>query len=233
MYLNNVTSTDFSGGDAETRTQSPIDTLLNGDCIEVMRGLDRESVDFILTDPPYLVDYRSRDGRTIRNDADDRWLKPAFSEAYRVLRRDRFCISFYGWPHADKFMAAWRAAGFRIVGHLVFRKAYASSVRLLRYQHELAYLLAKGSPKQPTCPIPDVIDFRYTGNRLHPTEKPVSALMPLIGAFSQEGSLVLDPFCGSGSTLVAARQLRRHFLGIELDSQYHAIASQRLQQEAA
>jgi adenine-specific DNA-methyltransferase len=172
MYLNNVPSTDFSGGDAETRTQSPIDTLLNGDCIEVMRGLDRESVDFILTDPPYLVDYRSRDGRTIRNDADDRWLKPAFSEAYSVLRRDRFCISFYGWPHADKFMAAWRAAGFRIVGHLVFHKAYASSVRLLRYQHELAYLLAKGSPKQPTCPIPDVIDFRYTGNRLHPTEKP-------------------------------------------------------------
>jgi DNA modification methylase len=233
MYLNNVTSTDFSGGDAETCTQSAIDTVLSGDCIEVMRGLDRESVDFILTAPPYLVDYRSRDGRTIRNDADDSWLKPAFSEAYRVLRRDRFCISFYGWPHADKFMAAWRAAGFRIVGHLVFRKAYASSVRLLRYQHELAYLLAKGSPKQPACPIPDVIDFRYTGNRLHPTEKPVSALMPLIGAFSQEGSLVLDPFCGSGSTLVAARQLRRHFLGIELDSRYHAIASQRLQREAA
>jgi DNA modification methylase len=233
MYLNNVTSMDFSGGDAETRTQSPIDTVLSGDCIEVMRGLDRESVDFILTDPPYLVDYRSRDGRTIRNDADDSWLKPAFSETYRVLRRDRFCISFYGWPHADKFMAAWRAAGFRIVGHLVFRKAYASSVRLLRYQHELAYLLAKGSPKQPTCPIPDVIDFRYTGNRLHPTEKPVSALTPLIGAFSQEDSLVLDPFCGSGSTLVAARQLRRHFLGIELDSQYHAIASRRLQREAA
>jgi DNA modification methylase len=233
MYLNNVTSTDFSGGDAETRTQSPIDTVLSGDCIEVMRGLDRESVDFILTDPPYLVGYRSRDGRTIRNDADDRWLKPAFSEAYRVLRRDSFCVSFYGWPHADKFMAAWRAAGFRIVGHLVFRKAYASSVRLLRYQHELAYLLAKGSPKQPACPIPDVIDFRYTGNRLHPTEKPVSALMPLIGAFSQEGGLVFDPFCGSGSTLVAARQLRRRFLGIELDSQYHAIASQRLQREAA
>jgi DNA modification methylase len=233
MYLNNVTSTDFNGGDVETRTQSPIDAVLSGDCIEVMRGLNRESVDFILTDPPYLVDYRSRDGRTIRNDADDRWLKPAFSEAHRVLRRDGFCVSFYGWPHADKFMAAWRAAGFRIVGHLVFRKAYASSVRLLRYQHELAYLLAKGSPKQPACPIPDVIDFRYTGNRLHPTEKPVSALMPLIGAFSQEGGLVLDPFCGSGSTLVAARQLRRHFLGIELDSQYQAIASQRLQREAA
>ena len=92
-------------------------------------------------------------------------------------------------------------------------------MRLLRYQHELAYLLAKGSPKQPACPIPDVIDFRYTGNRPHPTEKPVSALLPLIGAFSNEGDLVL-------------RQLRRRFLGIKLDSGYHSIASKRLQREA-
>lgn len=233
MYLNSVTLTDFGGGDAETRTQSPTDKVVSGNCIEVMRRLDAESVDFILTDPPYLAGYRSRDGRTLLNDGDDRWLKPAFSEAYRVLRRDRFCISFYGWPHADKFMAAWRAAGFRIVGHIVFHKAYASTVRLLRYQHELAYLLAKGSPNQPACPIPDVIEFRYTGNRLHPTEKPVSALAPLIGAFSNEDDLVLDPLCGSGSTLVAAHQLRRRFLGIELDSRYHAIASNRLKPEGA
>jgi adenine-specific DNA-methyltransferase len=115
----------------------------------------------------------------------------------------------------------------------VFRKAYASSVRLLRYQHELAYPLAKGFPKQPACPIPDVIDFRYTGNRLHPTEKPVSALLPQIGAFSNEGDLVLDPFCGSESTLVAARQLRRRSLGIELDSRYQTIAADRLQPQAA
>ena len=61
MYLNNVTSTDFVNGDAETRTRSPIDSVLRGDCIDVMRRLDAASVDFILTDPPYLADYRSRD----------------------------------------------------------------------------------------------------------------------------------------------------------------------------
>jgi adenine-specific DNA-methyltransferase len=77
--------------------------------------------------------------------------------------------------------------------------------------------LAKGNPERPAHPIPDVLELRYTGNKLHPTQKDVSALLPLIQAFSFESDLVLDPFCGSGSTLIAVRQLRRHFLGIELD----------------
>lgn len=211
----------------------PFDTIAQGDCVELMRRMPTASVDFVLTDPPYLVRYRSRDGRVIQNDVDDRWLKPAFTEAFRVLRWNRFCVCFYGWSKADKFLAAWRAAGFRPVGHLVFRKSYASATRFLRYQHEQAYLLAKGAPPRPEQPIPDVLEMRYTGNYIHPTQKPVSALLPLIESFSAEGDFVLDPFCGSGSTLVAARQLHRHFIGIELDSTYHALAAERIQAGAA
>jgi len=214
-------------------SQSFLDTVAHGDCIGLMRRLPSASVDFILTDPPYLVNYRSRDGRAIRNDVDDRWLKPAFAEAYRVLRWNRFCVCFYGWSQADKFLVAWRAAGFRPVGHLVFRKSYASTTRFLRYKHEQAYLLAKGNPAQPKQPIGDVLEMRYSGNALHPTQKPVSALLPLIESFSSSGDVVLDPFCGSGSTLVAARQLRRRFLGIELDQTYCAIAGRRLREAAA
>jgi DNA modification methylase len=75
--------------------------------------------------------------------------------------------------------------------------------------------------------------MRYSGNRSHPTQKPVSALMPLIESFSAPGDVVLDPFCGSGSTLAAARLLGRRFIGIELDSTYHALAAQRLERGAA
>jgi DNA modification methylase len=60
--------------------------VLHGDCIEVMRQIPTNSVDFILTDPPYPVNYRDRTGRTIQNDADGTWLKPAMAEAYRVLK---------------------------------------------------------------------------------------------------------------------------------------------------
>jgi adenine-specific DNA-methyltransferase len=92
-------------------------------------------------------------------------------------------------------------------------------------------LLAKGYPKQPMDTIGDVIDWTYSGNKLHPTQKPLSVLLPLVETFSQPGGLVLDPFAGSGSSLVAAKMLGRNFLGIELDSNYHAIAKQRLEAE--
>jgi DNA modification methylase len=187
------------------------------------------SVDFILTDPPYLVRHRSRDGRSIVNDDNARWLRPTFAEMYRLLKHGSFCVSFYGWNKADQFIAAWRAAGFRIVGHIVFRKRYASSVRFLRYEHEAAYLLAKGDAKPPATPAADVLDWCYTGNRLHPTEKPVDALKPLIAAFCPANRLVLDPFCGSGSTLVAAKELGRRYVGIELEGAHCRTASRRLQ----
>jgi hypothetical protein len=143
----------------------PRNTILRGDCLQVLPQLAARSADFVLTDPPYLVDYRSRDGRSVPNDDNDTWLKPAFAELYRVLVPNTFAVSFYGWPCADKFLAAWRAAGFRIVGHFVFPKRYTSATRLLRYQHECAYLLAKGFPKEPGNVIGDVIDWTYSGNK--------------------------------------------------------------------
>jgi site-specific DNA-methyltransferase (adenine-specific) len=203
-------------------------TIIHGDCLQCLPTIEARSVDFILTDPPYITRYKSRDGRTVPNDDNDAWLKPAFAEMYRVLARDSFAVSFYGWPQADKFMQAYRAAGFRVVGHLMFPKRYASSRRYLAYQHESAHLLAKGNPCQPEQPIADVIEWQYTGNKLHPTQKPLSVLKRLVSAFSRAGDCVLDPFAGSGSSLLAARKLGRNYIGVELDANYHAIASRRL-----
>nr|WP_290915045.1 DNA methyltransferase [Hyphomonas sp. 34-62-18] len=220
--------TDMTCFTSDAANAAPRNCILQGDCIDLMRALPAGSADFILTDPPYIARFRDRQGRTVANDDNGRWLVPAVREMHRVLKPGGFCVSFYGWSHVDRFVQAWRGAGFRIVGHIVFRKRYASSTRFLSYEHEQAYLLAKGDVCPPEKPIPDVIDFPYTGNRLHPTQKPVRALMPLIECFSKPGELVLDPFCGSGSTLVAARNLGRDWLGCELSAEHHATATQRL-----
>lgn len=202
-------------------------TVIHGDCITVMKAMPNASVDFVLTDPPYLVRYRSRDGRTIANDNNPAWVKPAFAEMYRVLKPGSVCISFYGWNAADLFIYAWKSAGFRIAGHLVFPKGYASSSRFLQHQHEQAYLLVKGDAPLPPRLLPDVRGWAYTGNRLHPTQKPACILRPLVRTFCKSGGTVLDPFCGSGSTLIAANQTGRHAIGIELDRDHYRTACRR------
>ncbi|EHH5089122.1 plasmid SOS inhibition protein A [Escherichia coli] len=97
-----------------------------GNCIDVMTRIPDNAIDFILTDPPYLVGFRDRSGRTIAGDKTDEWLQPACNEMYRVLKKDALMVSFYGWNRVDRFMAAWKNAGFSVVGHLVFTKNYIS-----------------------------------------------------------------------------------------------------------
>jgi DNA modification methylase len=69
---------------ATAQQSSFTNQILHGDCIEAMRRMPTDSVDFVLTDPPYLVNYRDRDSRTIQNNTDASWLKPAMAEAYGV-----------------------------------------------------------------------------------------------------------------------------------------------------
>lgn len=95
-----------------------IDRILIGNCIEVLRQVPTGSIDLVVTDPPYLVDYRARDGRTVANDtlaADI--LRPAFSEITRVLKWGRYAVSFYGWNRVEVFVDAWSRAGLRRVGY--------------------------------------------------------------------------------------------------------------------
>jgi adenine-specific DNA-methyltransferase len=208
-----------------------ISAIINGDCTKVLPEIPAGSVDFILTDFPYVNRYASRDGRAIQSN-NFAWLKPAFFEMHRVLKSNAFCVCFYGWAHITRLATAFRDAGFRPVGHFVFPKRWTSGTRFVRYQHEAAFLLAKGEPKEPAYPIGDVIEFAdYTGNKLHPSQKPITILLPLIETFSTPGGLVLDPFAGSGSTLLAARMLGRRYFGIELDATYAAAAQRRLTEQ--
>jgi len=188
--------------------------FMRGDSVEIMAGFPDNSIDFILTDPPYLVGFKDRSGRSIANDVSDEWVLPASREMFRVLKNNSLAVSFYGWNRVDVFMQAWKSA---FVG----------------YQHENAYLLAKGRPPLPAKPLPDVMPWQYTGNRHHPTEKPVSILQPLIETFTRPGDLILDPFAGSGSTCVAEDQCGRRWIGIELLEQYHAAGLRRLGEQRA
>jgi len=205
--------------------------IITGDCIQVMQEMPAASIDFIATDPPYLVNYTSRDGRRMVGDDKSGWLFSAFAHMYRVLKYNRFMLSFYGWNRADRFLVAWRTAGFHVVGHLVWVKRYHSNEGYVRYRHEQAYLLSKGAPIRPQVALSDVLEWKFSGNKFHPTQKPVMALVPPILAFSRSGDIVLDPFLGSGTTAVASRLLGRRYIGIEIDPKYARLAEERLKSE--
>jgi len=209
-----------------------LDRIIQYDSLMVMQAMPAECVDLIVTDPPYLVDYRSRDGRRIANDSPGNtgWLYDTSREMFRVLKDNAFCISFYGWPQAGSFHNAWAQAGFRVVGNFVWAKSYASSSGYTQRRHECAALLAKGNPPRPSVILPDVLTGRYTGNRLHPTQKPIELLAKFIQAYSRPGEIVLDPFAGSGSAAVAATRLNRHYIAIELMQTYAEAAKKRLSQ---
>jgi len=213
-----------------TEVQRLTNRVIYGDCIPIMQGMESETVDLVVTDPPYLVKYRPRDGRECTNDDNDAWLVPAFEELYRVLKPNRLCACFYGWPAIERFMHVWKEVGFRPVSHLIWLKQHCSRKGYTRTYHEVGFLLAKGNPPRPQNPPADVLPWEYTGNGMHPNEKPVVSIKPLIEAYSKRDDIVLDPFAGSGTTAVAARSCHRRFIAIEKDYHYFEVAAYRLHQ---
>lgn len=201
-------------------------TLYHGDCREVLPHIN-DRPDLVLTDPPYLVTKVGRhgSGEVIEGMEDAFWVLPAFREVYRVMAPDSFCVSFYSWRQADDFVQAWRGAGFSIMGHLVWVKRQMGLGTLTRSKHESAYLLTKGTPR-PARVVPDVFDWQRERIKDHPSQKPVAAMAQVVSAIGP--AVVLDPFMGVGSSLVAARQHGARVVGIELDEAYCEKAAERL-----
>jgi site-specific DNA-methyltransferase (adenine-specific) len=208
--------------------------LYHGDCRDVLPEFPAEAFDLALTDPPYLVSYTGRwdkDLKEIQGDSDPNWIEPAFREVWRVLKHDALCLSFYGWPNADTFLGTWKGIGFRPVSLISLFKLRWGFGQFTRAQHETAYLLAKGHPEQPARAIGDVLDWQQGSPLLHPNQKPLGAISNLIATYARATASVLDPFCGSGTTLIAPRALGRKGVGIEIEERFCEVAALRLSQQ--
>jgi site-specific DNA-methyltransferase (adenine-specific) len=217
--------------------------LFLGDCREVLPRLEAGSVDLLVTDPPYGVSWRSglRQLAFERMAGDDGAfpLHDALAEALRVLRRGRHVYVFglvdvgplpltspaeliwdKGQPGPGDLTSSWARTHERIL----FATHEISKTNREDGYGRLAARLRRGSVLR--CP-------RLNADAVtrHPTEKPVSILRELIEASSLLGETVLDPFAGSGSTLVAAKLEGRKAIGVEVEERYCAVAAERLRQQ--
>jgi len=206
-----------------------VNKIIQGDCREILRELPAESVDLLLTDPPYGMRYRAKAGsRPIVGDDDLSWFGPFIREAYRVLRPNTHAYIFCNEYGLATFRAEMAAAGFKVKRLLVWVKDQHTAGDLAGdYANRTEYLLFGHKGRRPLNGHRDanVLFFKRAGRkRDHPTEKPEEMLRYLIAKSSAPGELVLDPFAGSGTTCRAAKDLGRRYLGIEIDPRYAAVA---------
>lgn len=195
--------------------------LVQVDASVFLASLPDESADLIVTDPPYEFD---RGGTLFREWfemlPDAAWPE-IFAELYRALAADSHAYVFADRRIRPIFEAAADAAGFHVHQALIWDKgSIGPGQGVWRPQHEFICFLSKGSRPGNSRSLGDVL--RAPRPRGYPTEKPLAVLRALIGQSSERGELVLDPFCGSGSTGMAARALGRRALLCDVDAGFAA-----------
>lgn len=208
--------------------------LMQGDCLEMMKEIPDGSVDMVLTDPPYGMDFQSNHRKEkyskIKNDKELSWLNVWVDELFRVAADNTAHYVFCSFHNVDVFKQSLEKK-FKIKNMLVWEKNNTSMGDLkadFAPKYEMIIFLQKGRRFINGSRDPNILKFNRTGNKLHPTQKPVDLLQYLLEKFSDEGAVILDPFMGSGSTGVACKNLNRNFIGIELDEEYFKIAQERI-----
>ena len=217
-----------------------IDTIICGDCIEVLPQIPDASVDLIITDPPYFAPTNTYSGTRLNYKAGQ---KRRFSD-YGVLnglfqalvvqfkRIAKEEAQYYIFCDARSYSLFYPVLFnlMQSVGALVWDKQTSVSGYTWRHQFEL--VLWGNVHKWNKIPTGDGDVIRHRAvpveKRVHQAEKPVPLLEQLIFKSSKEGGLVIDPFCGSAATCVAAKGSGRHYIGIDIDEEYCKIAEKRL-----
>lgn len=237
------------------------DKLYEGDCMQILKDFPDSSVDLIITDPPYGVDYvvpnREVKFDKLKNDDNLDWLEPLLKELYRVLKENTHIYIFFGWKNLDKLLPFFKKY-FDLKNILIVKTRHGSGIYnpyAFRNHYELVLYGMKGKRKfnelkriksirfgyDPRAKneylifYPDFIDYFYANefnlDMVHPTQKDLDFVRFLIELSSNENEIVLDPFAGSGTTLLGSKQLNRRWVGIEVNSEYISLIKQRLSQE--
>lgn len=217
--------------------------IIEGDCLEVMKTLDSGSIDAIITDPPYNLDYKGR-GKNLKhekfaNDSSDESEYEEFVgrvtlEMGRVAKETACMYLFIDWRNYPLW-ARYIAKDFAPVKNcIVWVKQGIGLGQFYRFQHEFCIFSVRGGYHLNRHDVSDVWNEsrESTSHYLHPTQKPTNLLMKAINHLpDNENIKILDPFMGSGSTILAAKMLKRNAIGIELDPKYCQIARNRLSQD--
>lgn len=221
--------------------------LINGGCMEYMRTLEDESIDLIVTDPPYPTTSRGHAGNSggmlqkeinkkgkvfEHNNIDCTEYAPEF---YRVLKNGSHCYVMTNHINLIKMLNVFTDCGFHFIKSLIWNKGNKIMGQYYMSQFEYILFFRKGYGKKiNNCGTADILSVPNkktkdaNGKNIHDTEKPVELMKILIENSTQKGDIVLDPFVGVGATALACIESERDYIGIELDENYYNIAKERV-----
>lgn len=232
--------------------EEPGIVLLHGDCLEILPMLEPDSIDLVLTDPPYSSgarqtnQLRARKGMLRSEKFAQEWFGTDNASSYgfmffmrgvmvalmQALKVGGHSYYFIDWRNYPLLFGVAETAGLRVNNMLVWDKEIFGMGRGFRNQHELAIHASKGSPRECNRhDLANVMRSKRVRQDKHPTEKPLELIVQMAEMSSSDNDTIIDPFLGSGTTAVAAKQLGRKCIGIELEKKYLDIAIERLKQE--
>lgn len=217
------------------------------DSIELMKSIPDNSIDLIVTDPPYKTTSRGNAGNSggmLQKQINKKGnvfkhnsvkIVDYASEFYRILKNETHCYVMTNHKNLIEMLNEFTKAGFVFTKSLIWEKGNKIMGQYYMSQFEYILFFRKGKAKKinycgtsDVISIPNIKQKDENNKNLHDTEKPVELMSVLIENSSKENDVVLDPFMGIGSTAVACKNLNRKFIGMELDEEYFEIAKNRV-----
>lgn len=234
---------------------SPVErvTIYQGDALHILQALPNNSIDAVITDPPYSSGgvtlaakqcspankYQQAGTKKVHppmlGDSKDQrsftmWATLWLSECLRIAKDGSPLLVFTDWRQLPSMTDAIQAAGWAWLGIVPWNKR-TSRPQMGKFRQQCEYILfgSKGRfiPATRTC-LPGLYDYPVIpSQKVHLTSKPLPLLEDLL-AITPDGATILDPFLGGGTTAVAAMQTDRKCIGIELSKEYAEIAIERV-----
>ncbi len=232
-----------------TSTRADLDIIYYTDCITGMQQMPPESVDLVIADPPFGIDFSGREALynrdeqnvtegyvEVQGDYGD-FTRAWISELPRLMRRHATAYIFSGWTNLRHVLDAVHETGLCLINHLVWHYQFATfAKRKFSSSHYHILLVAKNDRKYFFHRIEhyneDVWEIKRDyaqGEEKNGTKLPGELIQKCLDFSSKPGGIVLDPFMGNGTTAFTARANFRHYLGFELNQKVRPLIDKNLQ----
>ena len=192
--------------------------LKNGDALTFLKEMESESIELAILDPPWSYDsYGQFPNRNIGyNTVSDAYLEEAFREIIRMLKPKSHCYLFTTNLRLGKDIPLMEKIGFTY--HQILVVPYKGIKLGYGYRHEFLPILFLSKNGVSTTNYHNVSNL-FPPHSFNTLRKPLPVVETLVKQSSKEGDTVIDPFMGTGTTAVACKNLKRNFIGFEIDAE--------------